>query len=49
MVALPEVGRLSPTSIRNVVDLPAPLAPRKPVMVPGSSVTVKSSTALTGP
>ncbi|MBJ7611056.1 MAG: hypothetical protein JF924_01925 [Candidatus Dormibacteraeota bacterium] len=27
---LPEVGRISPTSILSVVVLPAPLGPRKP-------------------
>ena len=29
--AVPAVGRVRPSSIRRVVDLPAPLAPRKPV------------------
>ena len=45
--AVPEVGRVRPTSIRKVVDLPAPLAPTKPVTVPGSRVKVTSSTAVT--
>ena len=45
MVALPASGRVSPVSIRSVVDLPAPLAPRKPVMVPGSHENVTSRTA----
>ena len=35
IVALPEVGRTSPQSIRIVVDLPAPFAPRKPKISPG--------------
>ena len=29
-IALPEVGLISPTSIRSVVVLPAPLGPRNP-------------------
>src|ERR1700722_9101835 len=48
-VALPVSGRVSPVSIRSVVDLPAPLAPRKPVMVPGSHENVTPCTALTVP
>ena len=34
--ACPRPGGESPTSIRSVVVLPAPLGPRKPVTVPGS-------------
>ena len=34
-VATPELGGVSPHSIFSVVDLPAPLGPRKPVTVPG--------------
>ncbi|SHS52481.1 Uncharacterised protein [Mycobacteroides abscessus subsp. abscessus] len=45
IVAVPDVGRASPTIIRNVVDLPAPLGPRNPVTTPGSIVTERSSTA----
>ena len=33
-VAVPEVGRSSPQSMRMVVDLPAPLLPRKPKISP---------------
>ena len=29
-VAVPEVGRTSPSSMRSVVVLPAPFGPRKP-------------------
>jgi hypothetical protein len=47
MVAVPEVGRVSPSSIRMVVDLPAPLAPTKPVIVPGLRLKLRSSTAVT--
>ena len=36
-----------PSSIRSVVVLPAPLGPRKPVIVPGSSANDRSSTAST--
>jgi len=35
MVAVPEHGRVSPSSMRMVVLLPAPLAPTKPVTRPG--------------
>ena len=49
MVALPPSGRVSPVSIRSVVDLPAPLGPRKPVIVPGSQEKVTPCTALTAP
>src|SRR5512132_2172715 len=49
MVAVPEVGRVSPSSIRNVVDLPAPLTPTKPVIEPGSRLKLRSSTAVTAP
>ena len=49
MVAEPEVGRVSPSSMRMVVDLPAPLAPTKPVIEPGSRLTLRSSTAVTAP
>src|SRR5699024_67295 len=48
-VAVPAVGRSSPRIIRIVVDLPAPLGPRKPVTMPGLTVKVKSSTATVEP
>ena len=48
-VAVPEVGGVSPTMIRMVVDLPAPLGPRKPVTRPGRAVKVTSSTAVKPP
>ena len=44
-VAVPAVGRVSPRTQRIVVVLPEPLGPRKPVTRPGSTVTVRSSTA----
>ena len=40
------VGGVSPTMTRMVVDLPAPLGPRKPVTRPGRAVKVTSSTAV---
>ena len=48
-VALPAVGFTSPSSIRSVVVLPAPLGPRKPTTRPSSAVNDRSSTASTGP
>jgi hypothetical protein len=48
-VTLPEVGRSRPRIIRIVVDLPAPLGPRKPVTRPGSTVKVMPSTAAVAP
>src|SRR4051812_5375009 len=45
MVAVPDVGWSSPTIIRIVVVLPAPLGPRNPVTTPGSIEQVRSSTA----
>jgi hypothetical protein len=35
-LVVPPVGGVRPQIIRRVVDLPAPLGPRKPVTVPGS-------------
>ncbi len=35
--------------MRSVVVLPAPFGPRKPVIVPGETVKVRSSIALTVP
>ena len=49
MVTSPEVGGVSPTITRMVVDLPAPLGPRKPVTRPGLAVNVTSSTAVKRP
>jgi len=49
MVAAPEVGATRPSSIRRVVVLPAPLGPRKPVTVPGSTSKSRRSTANTSP
>ncbi len=48
-VAVPAVGRSSPTIMRMVVDLPAPLGPRKPVTWPGRTVNDSSSTASVAP
>jgi hypothetical protein len=45
IVARPELGGVSPVSMRSVVDLPAPFGPRKPVMLPGSTVKETSLTA----
>jgi hypothetical protein len=44
-VTLPEVGASSPMIIRIVVDFPAPFGHSNPVMTPGWTVKVKSSTA----
>lgn len=33
--AVPEVALSRPIRMRSVVDLPAPLGPRKPVTLPG--------------
>src|SRR3954451_17693950 len=49
MVAVPEVGRASPSSMRRVVVLPAPLGPRKPVTLPLRMSALRSSTAITSP
>src|SRR5690349_4041722 len=45
----PDVGRSSPIMARMVVDLPAPLGPRKPVTRPGSTVNDSPSTARVAP
>src|ERR1035437_6278573 len=39
--ACPAVGRMSPSSRRMVVDLPAPLGPRKPKISPGGDLEVE--------
>src|SRR5580704_5656416 len=49
MVVTPLVGASRPRIIRIVVDLPAPLGPRKPVTIPGCTVNVRSSTASFAP
>src|SRR3954462_13118160 len=48
-VTLPEVGGMKPVTMRMVVDLPAPLGPRKPRTSPRSTVKVTSSTARLAP
>ena len=48
-MAVPEVGSMSPQSMRMVVDLPAPLAPRNPKISPRATVKFTPSTALNGP
>src|SRR5258708_29411711 len=45
----PVVGEMKPAIIRMVVDLPAPLAPRKPSTSPGATENVRSSTASLSP
>ena len=45
MLAVPLVGVMKPAIMRIVVDLPAPLGPRKPRTSPGSTEKVRSSTA----
>src|ERR1700735_3564055 len=49
MVASPEEGLTSPSSMRSDVVLPDPLGPRNPVTRPGSTVNSRLSTATTGP
>jgi hypothetical protein len=46
---LPRVGASSPSAMRIVVDLPAPLGPRKPVTRPGSTVKSMPLTAVRSP
>ena len=48
-VAVPVVGWSSPSTMRIVVDFPAPLGPRKPVTTPGCTMNDKSSTARVEP
>src|SRR5580698_4667978 len=45
----PAVGEMKPAIIRMVVDLPAPLAPKKPSTSPGATENVRSSTASLSP
>ena len=49
MVAVPDVGDVSPTTTRMVVDLPAPLGPRNPVTRPGWAEKETWSTAVYRP
>src|SRR3954447_21363142 len=46
---VPPSARSRPSSIRMVVDFPAPLGPRKPVMSPGATVMSRASSALVRP
>ena len=46
MRAVPALGGMKPASIRMVVDLPAPLGPRKPSTSPRATVKDTSSTAV---
>src|SRR6056297_1606957 len=48
-LALPPEGGNSPHSIRIVVDLPAPLAPSRPKMLPECTLKVILSTAVKCP
>ncbi len=48
-LAEPEEGRRSPHSIRIVVDLPAPLLPRKPKISPWRTSKLRSLTATNSP
>ena len=49
MLALPTVGVMKPASIRMVVDLPAPLGPRKPSTSPRGTSNDTLSTAVNAP
>ena len=46
---MPLVGATSPSSIRMVVVLPAPLGPTNPATVPDGTVKLNSWTAWIGP
>src|SRR5579863_2627361 len=48
-IAVPAVGARNPVIIFIVVDLPAPLGPRKPRTSPAGTVNETSSTAASGP
>src|SRR5262245_47504548 len=48
-VAAPEVGASRPQSMRMVVDLPAPLLPRKPKISPRATSNDTLSTATKSP
>src|ERR1700733_4325515 len=45
----PAEGEMKPAIMRMVVDLPAPLAPKKPSTSPGATENVRSSTASLSP
>ena len=47
--ASPRVGIRNPVMMRMVVDLPAPLGPRKPTISPCSTDKLMSSTARRSP
>src|SRR5512132_2567307 len=49
ILVLPAVGVTSPSRVRRVVVLPAPLGPRKPTTVPWSTSKLRSSTATMSP
>ena len=49
IVAEPEDGRTRPSNILSVVVFPAPLGPKKPVIRPGATVKLRSSTAVKSP
>src|SRR5579863_8533973 len=48
-MAVPAVGARKPATIFIVVDLPAPLGPRKPNTSPAGTANDTSSTATSGP
>ena len=49
MSALPRSGTISVVRMRNVVVLPAPFGPSRPVTTPSAAEKETSSTATTGP
>src|SRR6059058_459929 len=49
MVTLPDVGLISPTSMRIVVVFPAPFGPRKPKISPACSSNETLSTIVLSP
>jgi len=48
-VTRPADGASNPTIMHIVVDLPLPFGPRKPVTCPGTTVKLRSCTAVAGP
>ena len=48
-VALPDVGRRSPSTISSSVVFPAPLGPRTPTNSPSATCIETPSTAVSGP
>ena len=48
-VTVPASGAIAPTTIRRVVDVPAPFGPRNPQIAPSGTANETRSTAMTRP